>query len=86
MLQGTTAVIIFGVLCFAVHNLVRYVIILKVNQFFIVAFYVLALFCLTAWFITAVAQSYEPRTRYLVFQLIDDPKYFHITADLAQSA
>lgn len=48
------------------------------------AFYVLAIFCLTSWCVTAMAQTIEPRTRYLVFQLIDDPKYFHITADLSQ--
>jgi hypothetical protein len=28
----------------------------------------------------------RPSTRYLVFQLIDEPRFYHITADLAQSA
>lgn len=51
-----------------------------------IAFYLLAFFCLMAFEITAIAQTVKPSARYFVFQLLDKPEWYHITADFAQSA
>jgi len=67
----------------AIHNIVRYIYMNKMTHFFILAFYILALICLVAYEITAIAQSIKPTTRYLVFQKLDDPEWYHITADFA---
>ena len=67
MLNGIDALIIFGAIVFAIHNIIRYIIIGKIRTFFIVMFYVLAVFSLVAWIITSLYQCYNPGQRYLVF-------------------
>ena len=86
VLNGTDAAVIAIVIAFALHNTVKYLCIEKINHYFIIAFYFLAIFCLVAWFVTAVTQVVRPRIRYLVFQKLDKPTYFHIAADLSNTA
>ena len=71
VLNGIDAVACGVTIGFALHNVIRYLIRAKIRHFYIVTFYVLALFCLTAWGITAMAQADEPESRYLVLQLMD---------------
>jgi len=86
VLNGTDAAVIAIVIAFALHNIVKYLCIEKINHYFIITFYFLAIFCLVAWFVTAVTQVVQPRIRYLVFQKLDNPTYFHIAADLSNTA
>lgn len=86
MLNAVDAVAIVFTLAFSLFNFYKIVIKQKMHSFFIWAFYLLVIFCLASWEITAIAQAVKPDTRYLVFQLKDKPKYFHYTADLSDAA
>ena len=86
VLNSVDAVILAFILAFAGHNFVRYVCRGMIRRCFIISFYLLVLFCLVSWLITSVAQAYDPDTRYLVFQKIDDPKFYHVISDMSQAA
>lgn len=58
----------------------------KIRQFFIILFYVLTFFCLVSWEFTAIAQTIDVDTRYLVYQKVDDPQLYQITSNIAQVA
>ena len=55
VLNAVDAVVIFSMIAFALHNVIRYVVRARIRHFYIVMFYVLALFCLVSWTITAMA-------------------------------
>ena len=66
------------------YNCVKFVIrSTAIRHFFITVFYLLTFFCLVSWEITAIAQVIDPDTRYLVFQKLDNPQYYHVAADIS---
>lgn len=83
ILNAFDAAAIVLTLCFSFYNLYKFMAHAQMRNFFTIMFYVLVFFCLASWAITAVAQTVDPTTRYLVYQLRDNPKYFHDTADLS---
>jgi len=83
VLNAIDGVVILGAIGFSLFNLFKFVVKGEIRHFFIIVFYLLAMFCLASWEVTAIAQTINPEIRYLVFQLRDGPKYFHVTADLS---
>ena len=86
ILNAIDAIFILFVIVIACYNVYKFIYKAKIRQFFIIVFYVLALFCLVSWEVTAVAQTIDPDTRYLVFQENDHPSFYHVTADFSQGA
>lgn len=81
------AVLIAGVILLSAYNCVWFVARRPAARHsYIVLFYCLTFFCLVSWEITAIAQISDVDTEYLVFQRLDDPEYYHITADISQAA
>ena len=67
ILNGFDALVVGLTIVFAVYNIIKFVIIGKIRRIFIVVFYKLTLFCLISWETTAIAQTVDPTTQYLVF-------------------
>lgn len=57
VLNGMDVVVIAAVVVLCMHNVIRYIIIGRIRQNFIVLFYAMALFVLLSWMVTSIAQS-----------------------------
>ena len=55
ILNAIDAIFILFVIVIACYNVYKFIYKAKIRQFFIIVFYVLALFCLVSWEVTAVA-------------------------------
>ena len=84
-LNGLDALLVGLSIINAIYNFVRFVMFGKIYRGFIIIFYLLVLFCLASWEITAIAQAVNIDTRYLVFQKLDNPSYYQVTADISQT-
>ena len=67
-MNSIDAVAVAVTLALGLYNFAKFIKQEEMRTLFIVAFYILAFFCLTSWLITAIAQAVKPETRYLVFQ------------------
>ena len=86
MLNAIDALLITIVIIMACYNCYKFIWKGKIHQTFIVLFYVLTLFCLGSWLFTAIAQTVDTDTRYLVYQKIDDPESYQVATNIAQVA
>ena len=55
VLNGIDAALIFFVIIFSCCNIYNFIYKAKIRQFFIILFYILTMFCLVSWEVTAVA-------------------------------
>ena len=85
VLNGIVTVVLGLTVCFALHNVIRYILTAEIRKFYIVAYYAIAIPTLLFWMLFAGVQTKEPETRYLVYQLVDDPRWFHICADISMN-
>ena len=70
----------------ACYNFFKFVVFGTARSVFIIFFYVLVLFCLLSWEGNAIKEVVDPDGRQFVFQMLDDPNYFHISVDVSQIA
>ena len=86
VLNGINVVWLALALCMTLYNVIFFIFKAKIRNTFIILFYILVIICLVCWEITAVQQTVNPDARYLVFQKIDFPEYFNVTANISQMA
>ena len=85
MLNGIDAVIIVYVIGFGIYNVIRYLTIAKIRNFYLITFYVISIICLICWAITAIANMIDPMLKTVVYQARDDHNFVNVIADICLS-
>ena len=79
ILNAIDAILIGLLLAMACYNFYKYIWKGKIRQSYILLFYVMTFFCLISWESTAIFQTIEVDSRYLVYQRLDKPAPCQVT-------